>query len=208
MDFYTEESRIRGTLRRTQSCFGGSVLLVKGNSTRLAQLGTRSVGSQASLEVETRSVGFQSSVFTTDLGTLQQWRSVQGAYRLESQGLQHRINFIIEETGKEPGAAERQSTDDLQSLHARIRSTTRDMDALDRSCSAESAVEFLRTGDQPSRQPCSFHSASRQAAPTQTTATPEKPAKKAWTSPTASPEKPVKNRRDSPRELIPTVAHR
>ena len=46
------------------------MLLVKGNSTRLAELGTRSVGSQASLEVETRSVVFQSSVFTGDLGTL------------------------------------------------------------------------------------------------------------------------------------------
>ena len=41
------------------------------------------------------------------------WCSIQGAYRLESQGLQHKINFIIEEIGKEePGAAERQSTDD------------------------------------------------------------------------------------------------
>ena len=58
-------------------------------------------------------------------------------------------------------------------------------------------MEFLPTGDQPSPQPCSFRSAGRQAAPTQTTATPEKPAKKARTSPTASPEKPVKNRRDS-----------
>ena len=39
----------------------GSVLLVKENSTRLAELETSSVGSQTSSEVGTRSVGFQSS---------------------------------------------------------------------------------------------------------------------------------------------------
>ena len=51
----------------------GSVLLVKENSTRLAELETRSVGSQTSSEVGTPSVGSQTSFFTTDLGTLQQW---------------------------------------------------------------------------------------------------------------------------------------
>ena len=44
------------------------------------------------------------------------------------------------EISQEPGAAGRPSTDDLQSLQARIRSITRDMDALDRRCSAEFAV--------------------------------------------------------------------
>ena len=67
-------------------------------------------------------------------------RSIQGVYRLELQRLQHQTNFIIVEISEEPGAAGRPSTDDLQSLQARIRSITRDMDALDRSCSAEFAV--------------------------------------------------------------------
>ena len=72
-------------------------------------------------------------------GTLQQWRSIHAAYRVELQRLQHRVNFIIEDIGnEEPGAAGRQSTDDLQGLHIWISSITRDMDAVGRSCSTES----------------------------------------------------------------------
>ena len=64
------------------------------------------------------------------------------------------------------------------------------------SCSAKSAVGFLPKGDQPSPQPCSVRSAGRHSAPTRTTASPEKPAKKARTSPTALQEKPASNKRD------------
>ena len=75
------------------------------------------------------------------------------AYRLELQRLQHRINFIIEDIGKEePNAARRQSTDDLQSLQARIRSITRDMDALGCNCSAETAMGLLPAGDHARRK--------------------------------------------------------
>ena len=79
------------------------------------------------MEVGTRTVGSQTSIFTTDLGILQQWRSIQGAYLVELLRLQHRIYFIFAHIGKEePGAAERQSTDDLQNLQDRIRSITCD----------------------------------------------------------------------------------
>ena len=83
------------------------------------------------------------------------------------QRLQHRLNRIIGDTGKEePGAAGRQSTDDFQSLQAWIRSISRDMDALDHSCSAETAMGFPACKWQPQLQPAS----------------PEKPAKKGRTS--------------------------
>ena len=60
-------------------------------------------------------------MFTADLGPVQQWRSnsIQGAYRIELQRLQHLINFIIAHSGKE--LTERQSTGALQSLQDRIK---------------------------------------------------------------------------------------
>ena len=95
-------------------------------------------------------------------------------------------------TSSELGA-ERQSTDDLQSLQARIRSITRDMDALDPSCRADTAMGFLTAGDHSSPQPSFLvQSAGRQADPIRITALAEKLAKKGRTSPTAAPEKPVK----------------
>ena len=94
---------------------------------------------------------------------------------MEVKRLQHRINFIIAHIVKEePEATERQSTDDLQSLQDRIKSITLVVDALDRSCNAETAVGVLPTGS------------------------PEKPAKEGRTSPTASPEKLVKKKPTSP----------
>ena len=99
-------------------------------------------------EAATRLLGSQTSICTADLGTLQQWRSTQAAYRADLQHLHQRINFIIEDIGKEGlAAAGRQSTDDLQELQTRIRSITRDMDALGCSCSAEAAMGL------PAREP-------------------------------------------------------
>ena len=46
-------------------------------------------------------------------------------------------------------AAAGQPTDDLQCLQARIKSTTRDIDALGRSCSAQIVVGFLSASDHP-----------------------------------------------------------
>ena len=129
MDLYTEESRIRGTLRRTPVLLRESVLLVKGNSTRLAELGTRSVGSQASL-ARSDPPRATWTPWTAAAAQSLRWSSCQQA---TSAALSH--------------------------VH-------------------------------------SAAPAGRQLQP-KSTATPEKPAKKARTSPTASPEKPVKNRRDS-----------
>ena len=121
------------------------------------------------------SVGSQTSVFTANLGTLQHCRSTQGAYQVELERLQHRINFIIAQIGQqELGATERQSTIALQSLQDRIQSITLDKDALDRRCSAETAVGFAQTGS------------------------PEKSAKKEQPSLPASREKPLKKRPTSP----------
>ena len=47
---------------------------------------------------------------------------------------------------QEPGAAERQSTGALQNLQDRIKYITLDMDALNRSWSAETTVGFAPTG--------------------------------------------------------------
>ena len=100
--------------------------------------------------------------------------------------LQHRIIFIIEDIGEdEPAAAGRWSTDDLQGLQARIRSITRDMDALGRSCSAETAMGFLPASDHSNTQPCCSRSTGRQATPIRVTVSPEKPAKQGRTSPLA-----------------------
>ena len=94
---------------------------------------------------------------------------------MELLRLQHRINIIIAHIGKEePGATGRQSMDDLRSLKGRIKSITLDMDALDRSCSAETEVGFVPTSS------------------------PVKPAKKGQASLSASPEKPMKKRPTSP----------
>ena len=72
---------------------------MKDNSTRLAELGTRSLGLQRAFPAEIRSMRTQTSICTTDMGTLQQWRSIQGAYWVELHRLQHRINFIIAQIG-------------------------------------------------------------------------------------------------------------
>ena len=69
-----------------------------------------------------RSATTQTASFTTDKGSLQQWRSTQGAWRIALQKLQNRISQIIRN---------------------RI---TLDMDALNRSCSAEAAVGFELVG--------------------------------------------------------------
>ena len=106
-------------------------------------------------------------------GTLQQWRSIHAAYRVELQRLQHRVNFIIEDIGnEEPGAAGRQSTDDLQGLHIWIISITRDMDPVGRSCSAEATLGFQPASDHSITRPCCLRSADRQAPPIRVTVTP------------------------------------
>ena len=66
---------------------------------------------------------------------------------------------------------------DLQSLQDRLKFVALDMDALDRSCSAETAVSFVATGS------------------------PVKPAKKEQTSLPASLEKPIMKRPTSPLAL-------
>ena len=63
MDPYTKINCNEFTSRRTTSLAQRSVLLVKENSTRLAELEIRSVGSQTSFEVGIRSVGSQSSLW-------------------------------------------------------------------------------------------------------------------------------------------------
>ena len=101
----------------------GSAVRAKENLTRPAPLRTRSVGLQTASPAETRSVATQTANFTTDMGSLQPWRSIQAACRIELQGPQHRI-----------GTTARLSTSTLQGLHDRIKSITLDMDSLNRSC--------------------------------------------------------------------------
>ena len=95
--------------------------------------------------------GSQTSIFTTDLGTpaamaLHTSSVPAGTATLVAPNK----NSIIEDIGKEEiGAAGRQSADDLQSLRGQIRSITRDMDALDHSCSADLlASDHPREGSQ------------------------------------------------------------
>ena len=154
MDLDTKKCRWRCALRRTSSSDQEVCGFGKGKHNTL-----RWPSRPSNKEPQKRSRS-QTSLFTTDLGTLQQWRSIQASYRLEIQRLQNRINFIIEDISKEePGAAGRQSTVDLQNLQARIGSITRDMGALDRSCSAETAMGFLPASHHRSPQPCPWRSA-------------------------------------------------
>ena len=88
-----------------------SVLLVKENSTRLAELEIRSVGSQTSLKVGTQSVGSQSSSFTTDMEGCIGWNYSACSTELTASSWKSASRSQVQ-----------------QSLQARIRSITRDMD--------------------------------------------------------------------------------
>ena len=87
-----------------QACPRGSVALVKGNTTRLA---ARSSGQKKGPKKKSGpgQWGSHTSIFISDLGTLQQWRFTQGAWRVELRRLQHRFNFIgKEEQACRPGS--------------------------------------------------------------------------------------------------------
>ena len=119
---------------------------------------------QTAFPAEIRSVGTQTSIFTTDMGTSQQWRSTQGAHGVELQRLQHRTNLIITQIGKlEQGATESLSTGALHGSQDRIKSITLDIDTLDRSCSAETAVGFAPTGSSPRKKNPPFSSFTRKS---------------------------------------------
>ena len=62
------------------------------------------------------------------------------------------------------------------------RQSTCDMDALGRSCSAETAVGFLTASDHTTTQPCCLRSADRQATSIRVTVSPENPIKQGRTS--------------------------
>ena len=71
----------------------GSVIKV--NFTRLAALGTRSLGLQTASLTATRSVATQTAIFTTNMGSLHH----SEADRIELQRLQHHISQTIAQTG-------------------------------------------------------------------------------------------------------------
>ena len=104
--------------------------MIKENLTRVAALGPSPQGPQTATPTTTR----QKHHFSMDLGSLQQWRSIQEACRIELQTLQ----------------APHQSDYRTYLLHDRIKSFTLDMDAFNQSCSAEAAVGFEQVG---SREP-------------------------------------------------------
>ena len=80
--------------RRERGATGSTSGLARG-LTRLAALGTRSLGLQTASPVETRSEVTQTAIFTTDVGSWKLSRSIQGACRIELQRLQHRISHIL-----------------------------------------------------------------------------------------------------------------
>ena len=123
----------------------GSVALVQENITILAAQWCDHKSTPK--KVGTRSVGSPTSIFTTDLGTLQQWRSIQPAYRLELQRLQHRIHHQWD------GARCSRAPVSGRPAEFGIRSITLDMDALDRGCSAETAMGYLRPQPYSLRNP-------------------------------------------------------
>ena len=79
------------------------------------------------------------------MGSLQQWRSVQGAYRVELQRFPHRVR-LRRLADKSRGQRNVCPPVPLQGLRDRITSITLDMHTLDRSCSAEAAVGFAPIG--------------------------------------------------------------
>ena len=122
MDLHTKEGGERGKRGDTRSL----VVRVKENSTRLAELGTKSLRLQTAFPAETRSVGTQTSIFTTDMCAAQQWRSIQGAYQVELQRLQNRINLIITQISKqEQVATESLSTTAAQKLQLALHRQAR-----------------------------------------------------------------------------------
>ena len=63
-------------------------------SSAQAKESTTRLAAQSSNQKSTKNIiGTRTSVFTTDLGPLQQWRSIQAAYGVALQRVQHRINF-------------------------------------------------------------------------------------------------------------------
>ena len=72
--------------------------MVKENLTRLATIETRSLGLQTASPTATRSVTTHTTSFTMHKGSLQQWRYIQGACRIELHRLQHRVSQIITQT--------------------------------------------------------------------------------------------------------------
>ena len=104
--------------------------VIKENLTRLA-LRTGSLGLQTASPTATRSVATEATNFTTDMGSLQQWRSIQAAYRIEFQRLTASVRQIAQ-TGGQDGqkTTERLSARALQGLRDRVKSITMDMDTL------------------------------------------------------------------------------
>ena len=97
------------------------------------------LGLQTAFPAETRSVGTHTSIFTTNMGTLQQWRSIQGALRVELHRLQHRVNFINAQVG------DKKVCPPVLSKVCRTESNPSRF-TLDRSCSAETAVGHAPPG--------------------------------------------------------------
>ena len=83
-----------------------------------------------------------------DPGALQQERTIQASHQRELQRLRHRINLIIQDMNSVgQAAAEYQSTDGSQPLETQISFVIQDTDALSRSCSGESAMDFQPVDD-------------------------------------------------------------
>ena len=130
---------------------------------------------------EARTMGSQTSTFTTDLGAM----LAVVAHQRRIGKYCNRKKFIIQDMGEDGAvAAGRQPTDDLQCLQTQINSMKRDMDALGRSCSAEAVAGFT-ISDSSRPQPGRVRSANSQATPIRLTVSPEVPAKQRPTSPLA-----------------------
>ena len=100
----------------------GSVVRVTEKSTRLAELDTRSWDCRQPLPLKPDSWGRRHQYYD---GHGQQWLSIQGAYRVKLQRLQHRIGLIVAQIGRqEQKATERLSTSALHGLQDRIKSVT------------------------------------------------------------------------------------
>ena len=80
--------------------------MIKENLTRLAAIETRSQGLQTASPTATRSVTTQTTCFTMDMGSLQQTRPIQRAYRMELQKARasHHSHHRIDKRPKSEGA--------------------------------------------------------------------------------------------------------
>ena len=93
VDLHTKEAGDRRKRAATGSSSSAAQRLGGPNLTRLAALGTRPF----------------TAILTTDIGSLQQLRSIQGAYRTELLWLQHRTSHIIGTGRQDQGTTERLS---------------------------------------------------------------------------------------------------